>query len=340
MNVAKLNERISGDRDAIETLLIHSDCTNISYNASHDNFRFSLYEGGNPTASVLDAKSLKFICFSSGDRGSIFNVIMKKKGKTFPEALKWAARALKIDENELNFPTKLPFDGFYKGLRSRQSDLEWNMKTYPDEILEEFGRVNTVAFLEDGIDLRTQERFSLGYDIQTDRITIPQWNVNGELVGIMGRSNDPDIPHNQRWFPIIPCSRSHTLFGYHQNYGKIQQQQTCVIVEGEKGVMQLASMGFNIGLATCTKSISHVQAQYIKALRVDRILIAYDEGVTERELRDEANKIKIKNHIYDNKVGFIYDPLNQIMERGSKVSPTDLGKKTFRELVDKYVIWI
>ena len=211
MNVAKLNERISGDKDAIETLLACSDCTNISYNANHDNFRFSLYEGGNPTASVLDAKSLKFICFSSGDRGSIFNVIMLKKKKTFPEAVKWAARALKMDENELNRPTKLPFDGFYKDLRRGQNDLEWNMKTYPVEILREFGHVNTLAFLKDGINLKIQERFELGYDIQTDRITIPQWNINGELVGVMGRSNDPNIPHNQRWLPIIPCSRSHTL---------------------------------------------------------------------------------------------------------------------------------
>ena len=78
----------------------------------------------------------------------------------------------------------------------------------------------------------------------------------------------------------------------------------------------------------------------LKALRVDKYIIAYDEGVTESELRHEAEKIKIQNHIYDNKVGFIFDTSNQILQEGSKCSPTDLGKAKFKELVQKHVIWI
>lgn len=340
MNVAKLNEHISGNKDAIETILENLNCIGISYNRQHESFRFGLYEGKNPTGNILDINSLKFTSFSSSAGGSIYSLIMLKKGKTFPEALKWAARSLKIDENELNMSIKLPFGGFYKHINKAKEEPESMMQTYSEQILEQFGHVCTTTFLKDGISLQTQEKFKLGYDMLSDRITIPQWNFNGELVGIMGRSNDPQIPHSQRWFPIIPCSRGHTLFGFHQNYAKIQQQQTCVIVEGEKGVMQLSSMGYNIGLATCTKSISSVQARYLKALRVDKYIIAYDEGVTENELRHEAEKIKIQNHICDNKVGFIFDTSNQILQEGSKCSPTDLGQAKFKELVQKHVIWI
>lgn len=340
MNVAKLNEHISGDKDAIETILEKLECVGINYNRQQQTFRFALQEGKNPTGNILDINSLRFMSFTSGARGSIYNLIMLKKKKTFPEALKWAARSLKIDENQLNIAIKLPFGGFYKTLGRAREDPESLMVTYPEQTLEQFGSITNLHFLKDGISLQTQEKFRLGYDTESDRITIPQWNSNGELVGIMGRSNDPDIPHDKRWFPIIPCSRGHTLFGFHQNYAKIQQKQTCVIVEGEKGVMQLSSMGFNIGLATCTKSISRVQAKYIKALRVDKILIAYDEGVSESELRHEAEKIKIQNHIYDNEVGFIFDRSNEILKIGSKCSPTDLGKDSFKELVNNHVIWI
>ena len=71
--------------------------------------------------------------------------------------------------------------------------------------------------------------------------------------------------------------------------------------------MQLASMGLGYGLATCTKNISKVQERYLKALRIEEIIIAYDQGVSRDELEREAQKIKINNPVYANKVGYIFD---------------------------------
>lgn len=340
MNVLKLNEHISGDKNAVEEILSKLCCENIRYNSQRDEFRFSKSEGKNPTASRIYVGSLKYQCFSSGARGSIYNLIMEKKGLNFPEALKWAAKVLKINDESLNEEIQLPFGGFYRNLVKALHEPEETMKIYPKETLDEFGRVCNVAFFNDGIDLKTQEKFSLGYDIETNRITIPQWNTNGELVGIMGRSNDLNVPYEFRWLPIISCSRSYTLFGYHINYEAIQNKQLCVVTESEKGVMQLASMNHNLGLATCTNTISQVQARYIKALRADKILLAYDEGIEEEKLMIEAKKLKSDNQIYANKVGYIFDKNNEILQKGTKNSPTDLGRENFEMLANKYVKWI
>lgn len=340
MNVVRLNEILSDNEDAIMTILEGVGCASMRYNPSRKEIRCAREEGKNPLAVSVKVDSLYFKCFSTNEQGSIYNFVMNKLDLSFPEALNWVADLLNIDRSELKGDVKLPFGGFYKHLIKSSSEPEMAMQTYDKSVLDKYGLSSNLAFLWDGISLDIQERFHLGYDWETDRITIPQWNMNGELVGIMGRSNDPLIPHEFRWHPIIPCPRSYTLFGYHQNYAKIQQQQLCVVTESEKGVMQLATMGKNYGLATCTKSISAVQERYLKALRVEKIVLAYDQGLSQEELEHEATKLKLMNPIYKNKVGYIYDPKGDILALDSKDSPTDLGSKAFETLLNKYTIWI
>lgn len=340
-NIVKLNEHISGNVEAVEIILENLGCENLTYHQGRREFRCSRDAGKNPSAVKVNVDTLGFTCYSTGERGSIYNFIMIKKDCNFPTALRWVQKLLKLDsENLIDKDIKLPFCGFYKQINQDIKEPELSVKTYPVDVLAPYLGRYTKSFVEDGIDVLTQQKFMLGYDFETDRIIIPQWNMNGELVGLMGRSNDKNIPYEFRWLPIIPCSRSYTLFGYHQNYAKIQQQQLCVVTESEKGVMQLASMGKNYGLATCTKSISAVQERYLKALRVEKIVLAYDQGLSQEELEHEAAKLKLMNPIYKNKVGYIYDPKGDILALGSKDSPTDLGSKAFETLLNKYTIWI
>lgn len=340
MNVIKLNEIISGDKDAVETILHEIGCENIRYNEQQREFRFSKSTDKNPTASRVKIDNLKYQCFSSNEQGSIYNLVMNKENLNFPLALKRVSNILNLDETALNTTLQLPFGGFYKHIIRANNNEEVKLPTYPHSILDEFGGIKNTTFLHDGISLATQSEYELGYDTETNRIVIPQWDTNGEIVGIMGRSNDPEIPYEYRWLPIIPCSRSHTLYGYHKNYAGIQNKQICVITESEKGVMQLHSMGFPVGLATCTRTISSYQVKYLKALRADKIILAYDEGIPECDLREEAQKLKVNNSIYTNKVGYIYDKNNDILRSGSKNSPTDLGREAFRTLANKYTKWV
>lgn len=340
MNVIRLNEHLTDNDDAIATILENIGCDNIVYNAKRQEFRCSREPGKNPSAVWIDATTLRFKCFSTNEQGSIYNLVMIKKGFNFPESLKWIAKLLKINTEELQNNIVLPFNGFYKNLLHNINEPELTMPRYEASILSEFGSIPNLRFLKDGIDLQTQEKFKVGYDLDTDRITIPQWDMCGNLVGVMGRSNDDNIPYEYRWLPIIPCSRSYTLFGYHFNYSYIQQQQLCIICESEKGVMQMTSMGFKYGLATCTKSISPVQERYLKALRVDKIIIAYDQGVSQEELEHEANKLKMNNPIYKNHIGYVYDPNGEILDLNQKQSPMDVGYDKFKTLINNYTRWI
>lgn len=214
------------------------------------------------------------------------------------------------------------------------------METYNADILAEYQNKFNLMFLQDGIDFETQRQFEVGYDAETQRITVPEFTLDGRLCGIMGRLNDKHCDHSERWIPILPCSRSLTLYGYHKNYGAIEQKQLVVIGESEKFVMQLHSMGCNIGLALCGCDVSITQAKYIKHLMTNRIVLALDEGLEEDQIRAQAEKLRISNTMFHNRVGYIYDRENTILPKDSKASPSDLGREAFLELMQNYVVWL
>ena len=108
-----------------------------------------------------------------------------------------------------------------------------------------------------------------------------------------------------------------TLYGYHTNYGNIQNKNLCIIGESEKFTQQLDSFGCYLGLASCGCHLSDTQAKYIKGLLVDKTILAYDEGLEEEYIREEAKKLKVNNTIFNNKVGYVYDRENIIIPKGN-----------------------
>lgn len=331
---------MSGNTDAITTLLENLNVSNIKENKNKHEVRCSREEGRNPTSVRIDTETLGYICFSTGRKGSIYTFIMERFHKTFPEALQWVTDILNLDKSQFATSIKLPFGGYYKKLIRESEDPELQLPTYSEEILSQYlGKYNTM-FIQDHIYMDTQKKFKIGYDSNTMRVTIPQWNMNGELVGIMGRLNSMECDKAMRWLPIIPCARSLTLWGYHSNYAAIQAGRTCLILESEKSVMQMDSMGYHFGLATCTNSISDTQAKYIKALRIENIIVGFDEGVDEEEIRYSAQKLIMRNEMFKNRVGYIYDKEHDILPADSKMSPTDLGAKKLKALMKYKIRWI
>ena len=316
------------------------DYTNITYRSKKNELRFSREYGHNPTSMRLKLDTLKFDGFSINVHGNIYTLVMKTKNLSFPNALKYITSVLGLEKNQFNKKIHYPFGGFYKGIMKEIKEPEFSMTTYDESILIEYSGKYNMMFFNDGIYFQTQECFHIGFDLESLRITVPEYTLDGKLCGIMGRLNDSKCLKEERWLPIIPCSRSLTLYGYHHNYETIQQKNIVVIGESEKFVQQLHSMGCYVGLATCGCDVSDVQARHLKALMTSKIILAYDEGLEEDNIRMQAEKLVLNNSMFKNKVGYIYDKDNSILPKGSKASPSDLGKGAFLELMKNHVIWI
>lgn len=316
------------------------DYTQITYRNQKNELRFSREDGHNPTAMRLKLDTLKFDGFSINAHGNLYSLVMKTKHLSFPKALKYIAETLRLEKSQFSQKIRYPFGGFYKGLMREIREPEYSMTTYDDSILNDYIGKYNLMFFKDGINFQTQQFFNVGFDIETLRITVPEYTLDGRLCGIMGRLNDSRCPKDERWLPIIPCSRSLTLYGYHHNYETIQQKNIVVVGESEKFVQQLHSMGSYVGLATCGCDVSEIQAKHLKALMTSKIILAYDEGLEEDQIRTQAEKLILDNAMFRNKVGYVFDRDNLILPKGSKASPSDLGKGAFLELIKNHVTYI
>lgn len=340
MNVRKLSEHLINNEDAVVKILESIGYQDIKYNSTRNELRFPREYGRNPSSCCLNLDTLTFICFSTGDKNNLYGLVMENKDLNFPKALKYVASELGLNQDELNVETKLPFGGFYKKFLREKRDSENYIETIDDGILEEYADKYNMMFFRDGINFQTQKKFCDGFDIMSNRITVPEYTPEGELCGIMGRSIDPFCDRSERWLPIVRCRRSLTLYGYHHNYASIQQKSMCVIGESEKFAQQLDSFDCHIGLSTCGCNVSPAQAKQIKGLFLDRVVLAYDEGLSEDQIRAEAEKIKVDNQIYVNRVGYIYDREHIVLPEGSKSSPSDYGRDKFSYLMKNCVVWI
>lgn len=316
------------------------DYTQITYRSKQNELRFSREDGHNPTAMRLKLDTLKFDGFSINEHGNLYSLVMKTKKLSFPKALRYVAETLGLEKSQFSQKIRYPFGGFYKGLMKEIQEPEYSMTTYDESILDEYANKFNLMFFKDGINFQTQKHFNVGFDLESLRITVPEYTLDGKLCGIMGRLNDSKCSKDERWLPIIPCSRSLTLYGYHHNYETIQQKNIVVIGESEKFVQQLHSMGSGIGLATCGCDVSDVQAKHIKSLMTNKIILAYDEGLDEDQIRLQAEKLILNNAVFKNKVGYVFDKDNEILPKGSKASPSDMGKEAFTELIQRHVIWL
>lgn len=339
MNTLKINEMIRADAN-----LLYRVIEALGYDPIRDRgeyFQMANIDGGdNKTAISFYKKTGMFQNWTRGTSGDIFSFVMFAKKCRFIEALDFVVSVLGLDKNSLNAQIQYPFGGFYRHLIATQNEPETNIKTYSEAILSDFDGLYSEMFFRDGISYCSQSKFRVGYDIWSNRITIPEYTFDGRLCGIMGRSNDVNCAHEDRWLPIIPCSRNLTLFGYHRNYSTIQRKNLVVVFESEKSTMQMNTFGSHVALSSCGCHLSNTQVRYLKGLMTKRIILAYDEGLDEELIRVEASKLKTENQILKNRVGYIYDREHDILKRGSKASPSDLGRNAFQKLIKEKVMWL
>lgn len=329
MEAADLLMELQSNPDNVIKVLEKIGHTNIKDKGYY--LQMSNIDGDNPTALCILKDSLIYSNFSHNKKGSFFSLIMDEVGCNFPDALEYVAKCIGYRSKNKVIIHK-PFHGFYEDLIRAERCPELSLKTYSEGDLPPNDSLSKM-WLDDGVGLQVQEKFGIRIDHASNRIIIPEYDFYGHLVGAKGRYNGK-CPMDERWSMYIPYSKSYVIYGYHQNYNNIQHKQKAIVLESEKAVLQLATMNCNLGLAVGGHDISETQAIYLKKLGVD-IIIGFDAGISEEECQEQARKVMVDNKLWKNKVGYI-----DMRGMPDKVSPTDMGKDVFSQLIKGKIIWL
>lgn len=332
MNIHNLKEEIKDNDKLISLILEDVGFTDISDEYSQGNeYRCAWEEGGNPTSVRVSKSTLSANCFSRGIKGDIITLVQEKLNVTFTKALSRISKIINFEDS--NEEITLPFGGFFNEILSVVDDNYGDIKTFDESILNEYLILPSQRFLNDGICYDIQDKYKIGYDVSTGRIIVPWRNLSGELVGIMGRLNKEIIEdYENKWMPIIPFQKSKTIFGFSENYNTIQRASFAMVGESEKFPMALSSKGIDLGLGLGGSSLSQFQANNIKSLFPQRILVCMDEGLDEDISKEISKQLKIDT-FFENEVGYIYDAENKYLPKGSKMSPSDLPLEEMKKLI-------
>lgn len=332
-----MKEYLKNNPEQIEKILSYYNYHSI--NITDKEIRCAKVGGDNPSGCRIKLNdNLSATDFTTSYNGDLFGLIATHTGLTYGEVLKTITTMLgKKIEGNYQSEEKSLFDGFFDSLYVPYESEE--EVTYDESVLEEYnsGYKWFKRFADDGILPSSQVKFKIGFDEESNRITIPWRDFEGKLIGIMARLN-LDEKTNFKYIPLIPFPKHKFLYGLYQNKEYIKESREVYVFESEKSVMLGDSLGYKSFVALGGNSISKTQVEQLLKLNVNKIIIALDEGLDTEIIKKDIKTIKDCLFMRDCKIGFILDKNNKYLPKGSKASPIDLGKEVFLKLCDECLI--
>lgn len=333
--VKKLLKRL-GARDIIETekyLITNTICHNDRV--------------GKASMKLYFYKDTKlFVCYTECGNMSIFK-FLKHYYETRKIKYDWFQDILEVVLNISSFSLADTDSMAYHVLREEYYERKnrKELEIFPTGILDMFVKNYTVEWLSDGITKEAMDKFYIRYSISQNKIVIPHFNVNNQLIGIRGRAlNKWEEENIGKYMPLqiekkwYSHSLSLNLYGLNKTISKIRQNGYCYIFEAEKSVLQLESFDNtdNCAVASCGSNINKYQIDLLmRTCHPKEIIICFDKEEKKGETKyfDKLFAIcKKYNHYAD--FSFIYDRTGLLK---LKDSPSDNGEKTFKELIRRRV---
>ena len=301
---------------------IHLHKSYISFGRAQDTSKKSI------VIRLIKNDYLYIVDYARNINKDIFTYISEQRLVDFKDIIVAVRRILNIDDFSLLNESHGIFGGFYEKIRKRN---EYTIRTYDESILDKYIPLANRRFIKDNISITTQQFFSIRYDVESQGIVIPIYNQIGELIGAKVRCNYEIQDGEMKYYYLIPCQMSQTLYGYSQNYNYLVNN-VIYIFESEKAVMQCFSYGVRNCVALGSGSISHKQVRMLLELNPKKIIFMHDVGYDVENILRNINIVKNYSRFSEVELGY-WDYFDRLYD--DKVSASDLGKKELLRIIDK-----
>lgn len=296
-------------------------------------------------------ESKTFYCYTECHSiGNIFQLVMKTKECSYAKAREYVCSKVGIDVTVLKYGfTEAKVDNsFIK--KFKQTNEEIVLPEVRDEKVLDYFWSNLFheSWIKDFITIETMKKFNIRYDITGNRIIIPHYNKDNQLIGIRCRNFDQEkVDDGKKYMPIVVGDvvykylTSLNLYGLNFTKHAIRKYRKILIGESEKFVMQHVSYygDESIAVAISGSALSEYQIKLMRELDVQEVIIALDKEFTnENEAAEYRAKIQdkfINPLIVYFTVSVIWDKNNDLE---LKMAPTDKGKETFDKLFKERII--
>lgn len=286
----QIKERLLEQPESIEHILSTFGFDKIRID--HKEIRCAYEQGSNPTAVVIRLQDNENLFVKDYGRNlslDLINYLVKSKNIPFKDVMNVIKQELHLD-SIYNYKKKVGlFGGIYSNISRSNGDID--VKTYPEEILEQYGNTPCLLWLRDGISLETQRKWGVGYCVESQRITLPIRTSTGEILAVKGRCNYVPDEFEPKYLYLIQGPMSQTLFGYSENYSSLYENDV-IVVESEKSVLKMSSWGYNNVVALGSNSLSTTQAKLLMSLNPKSVIFMLDKGLSLENTKRNADLLQ------------------------------------------------
>lgn len=332
--INEILQKLNENPDAIVELLEYYECGKIKVNKKEIRFARSNDPDSGLNISIrLRNNDPCFVKdYAHGEVNNIISWLCKEKNVKFIEVLINIKKILHLSDDWRPPNRRLLFGGIYENIIHREDAPP---PIYDESILDEYLKFPNERFQRDRISLETQMDFGIGYDPETDRITIPIRDQHGSLMGVKGRRNyETDNKEDPKYLYLVPCQMSKTLFGYSNNYSEMYGK-TVMIFESEKSVLQCASYGYHNAVALGNNSLSEYQAKMILSLNPKRVIFMLDNNLPLENTKKDMETLRNAAVMRDLQIS--YFDWTECLDLPDKSSPSDEGKEILDNILKENI---
>ena len=327
----EIKKELLDNPEKLEELLEYFNFYNIHIHQSYISFGRAIDSSKKSIAIRLEKNDYLYVSdYARNINQDLFTYISEQRLVDFKDIISVVRKILKIDDFSIFREPQGIFGGFYEKIRKKN---EYTCRTYDESILNKYVALANMRFIRDNITIDAQQFFNIRYDVESQGIVIPIYNQVGELMGVKVRCNYDVGDGEMKYYYLIPCQMSQTLYGYSQNYNYLVNN-VIYIFESEKSVMQCYSYGIRNCVALGSGSISRKQVQMLFELNPQRIIFMHDVGFDLENILRNINIVKSYSRLSEVELGY-WDYFDRLYD--DKVSASDLGKKELLRIIDNEI---
>ena len=324
----EIKKELLDNPEKLKELLEYFNFYNVHIHQSYISFGRAQDTSKKSIVALLEKNDYLYVTdYARNISKDLFSYISEQRLVDFKDIIGVVRNILGVDDFSLFNESRGIFGGFYEKIRKRS---EYSVRTYDESILDKYIPLANKRFIDDNISIAAQQFFGIRYDVESQGIVIPIHNQIGELIGVKVRCNYEVQDGEMKYYYLIPCQASQTLYGYSQNYNYLTNN-IIYIYEAEKSIMQCFSYGIRNCVALGSGSISRKQVRMLLELNPKKIIFMHDVGYDLENILRNINMVKNYSRFSEVELGY-WDFFDRLYD--NKVSASDLGKKELLRIMD------
>ena len=332
--ISDIKEELLNSPEVIRTVLEYFGYANVHIHKNYISFGRDQFSS--PKSIVIRLNNNKYLYVTDYPKNintDLFSYIMEQRGLSFKEVISVVNQQLGITDYNTHFKKNCIFGGFYDRIKTGTSQDP--PKIYDPSILQQYKKIGNIKFLKDNISLEAQKFFDLRFDVENDGIVIPLYDTFGGIIALKERVNHEVGDGEQKYWYPYPGRASRSLYGFWQNYEYLVEN-TVLVFEAEKSVMQCYSYGVRNVVALCNGAISRDQINILHDVQPKKILFLHDNGFEKNSIMRNIDMYKRHSLFSETRLGYWDWTKSHYTE---KFSPSDLGKDELCRILEEEIAY-